>query len=167
MLGTIKFMQIPFSRQQNTFYCGPAIIKMTLGAHGMQITQKEAARRAQTNRTHGTVPSNLVQVFRDAGFKVRAGERQNLKTVAKALEKDAIVIVCYTEPIMEWGHYAIVKEISDGKVKLIDPDARTGRTAMLIPEFNRRWHDHLFTHTTRWAAIVEPPKKKEHGQKQP
>jgi len=140
---------------------------MVFGAHGMKISQNEAARRARTNRDRGTTTRELVKVLRGAGFNVRAGERQNLKTVERALDKGAMVIVCYTEPVMEWGHYSIVREISDGKVRLMDPDARTGKTSMLVDEFRSRWKDPLFTRTVRWAAIVGLPSTTQANLKQP
>jgi ABC-type bacteriocin/lantibiotic exporter with double-glycine peptidase domain len=150
--------KIPFFKQQNSYYCGPAIIQMVYSAYGVRITQKEAGRLAKSNSVRGTTVKDLVAVLKEPGFTVTAGENKTLATIKNALKKDAIVIVCYTEPVLEWGHYAIVEKISGGKITLIDPDSRTGTTSLLLEEFNKRWRDPLFTKTVRWAAIVEPEK---------
>jgi ABC-type bacteriocin/lantibiotic exporter with double-glycine peptidase domain len=150
--------KIPFFRQQNSYYCGPAIIQMVYAAHGMKITQKEAGRLAKSNGVRGTKTSDLVAVLKKPGLNVTAGERKTVATLKNALKKDAIAVICYTEPVMEWGHYAIVRKFLGNRIVLIDPDSRTGRTSMLVDEFKRRWKDPLFTKTVRWAAIVEQKK---------
>jgi ABC-type bacteriocin/lantibiotic exporter with double-glycine peptidase domain len=156
----MKVMRIPFYRQQNSFYCGPAIIQMAVGAFGTRITQKEAARRAGTTHTHGTKTAALVRALKSFGLRIEAGNNKNLSLLRRALTQGSIVVVCYTEPILEWGHYAIVKEFRGKNIILIDPDARTGKTSLRIEEFKKRWKDPLFTRSVRFAAIIRGPEPK-------
>jgi ABC-type bacteriocin/lantibiotic exporter with double-glycine peptidase domain len=151
--------ETPFYRQKNDYYCGPAIIQMTLGAFGMNITQRQAAREARTDQHKGTGVRDLVEVLKRHGLRVSAGNNKNLALLKRSLKKEAVAIICYTEPLLEWGHYAIVKKFYADRILLIDPDSRTGTTAMLAAEFKRRWKDPLFTKTIRWAAIVEPARR--------
>ena len=151
-LSTMR--DIPFFKQENEYYCGPAIIQMIAGAYGLSISQQEAARIADTTEADGTMTHNLVEALRGLGASVGEGDDKNLEDIRKALAEDAIVVVCYTEPIEEWGHYAIVQKLDGEKIVLIDPDARTGSTTLMIDEFERRWQDPLFTKSTRWAAFV-------------
>lgn len=152
-------MEIPFFPQKNEHYCGPAVGQMILAAYGIESSQDALAREMKTPVTphEGTLPKNLIATLRTHGLVVRTGQHKTLRTLAAALKRNELVLVCYTEPVEEWGHYSIVKEISDATIVLLDPDSRTGTTSMLLKEFERRWRDPLFTNTTRWAAFVALP----------
>jgi len=131
---------------------------MILAALGIRSSQPTLAKAAKTNKKIGTSPSNLVKVLRQHKLPVRAGSNRTLKEIRQALRAGEIVIICYTEPILEWGHYALVRSITEKHIHLLDSDARTGKTTLLLGEFKRRWHDPLFTKTVRWAAFVSAPK---------
>lgn len=96
----------------------------------------------------------MVQTLRDNGLLVHAQNNRTISALNKALRAGEAVMVCYTEPILGWGHYAIVRKITDKKIFLLDSDSETGNTTLLLKEFKRRWHDPMFTKTTRWAAMV-------------
>jgi ABC-type bacteriocin/lantibiotic exporter with double-glycine peptidase domain len=149
-------MQVPFFEQINEHYCGPAILQMVLAAYTMQVSQEQLAQEAQTplDMHSGTELVHMISVLQKYGLQVEAAEHQTIEAVKAALEKDSIVIICYTEPVVEWGHYSIVKEVRDDTIILIDPDSRTGETSLLVEEFERRWKDPLFTKSERWAAFV-------------
>jgi ABC-type bacteriocin/lantibiotic exporter with double-glycine peptidase domain len=150
--------RIPFYSQKNDYYCGPATLQMTLGAFGITSSQDALAKAAKTNKKVGTSAINLVRVLRAHKLRVRAGNKQTLARIKAALAGGEVVIICYTEPILEWGHYAVVRKVTDTRIHLLDSDARTGKTSLLIEEFKRRWKDPLFTKTVRWAAFVSAPK---------
>lgn len=152
---------IPFFHQKNDHYCGPAVLQMILGAYGIRTSQEKLAQEIGVAGIlkHGTKITILVSMLKKRGFRVSASNRKTLVGIKHAIENGSIVVVCYTEPVFEWGHYAIVKQIDAKKIILIDPDTRTGRTSMATAEFKRRWKDPLFSKTVRWAAIIQPPKK--------
>ncbi|HVV14944.1 MAG TPA: cysteine peptidase family C39 domain-containing protein [Candidatus Paceibacterota bacterium] len=147
-------MNIPHVLQENDYFCGPAIIAMTLGAFGRTITQQEAAVLAQTNEEVGTPIEGLVGALKGLGLSVDAAEKRTIDDLAAAVSEEKVCVVCYTEPVLEWGHYAIVEKIEKGAITLIDPDSRTGTTSLVLEEFERRWKDPLFTKSERWAAFV-------------
>jgi len=128
-----------------------------LASYGVHKTQGTIAKEMKTPRTmhEGTKPAAIIAALRKQEFAVRAGIKKTIRDIQAALKKDSIVVICYTEPIMEWGHYAIVRRFKGNEIVLLDPDSRTGRTTLLTSEFKRRWHDPLFTHTVRWAAFVD------------
>ena len=153
---------ISYFPSENDDYCGPAVLQMVLAAFGISKTQDELAIEAGTPRTPeaGTAPAAMVRVLKSYGLSVDAGESQNLLEVSKALQRDAIPIVCFTEPTWEWGHYAIVADVTEREVFLCDPDTDRGAChAMAREEFERRWHDHQFTKTNKWAAYASKPEQ--------
>jgi ABC-type bacteriocin/lantibiotic exporter with double-glycine peptidase domain len=152
-------MDIPHVQQENDYFCGPAIIVMVLSAYGQKISQQEAASLARTNEEVGTSIEGLVSTLGVKGFSVDAAENRTINDILAALKKEQLCVVCYTEPVLEWGHYALVETLAGNEITLLDPDSRTGKTSMVLEEFERRWKDPLFTKTLRWAAFIEPLKK--------
>lgn len=150
--------KIPFYPQQNSYYCGPATLQMILAACDIQTTQRALAQRAHTNKKMGTSAINMIKTLKHFKLSVRAGNRRSLPQIAQALTSGKLVIICYTEPFLEWGHYAIVQALTDTFIHLLDSDAHKGKTTLTIEEFKHRWKDPLFTKTIRWAAFVEKPK---------
>lgn len=147
-------MKIPFVRQKNDYFCGPAVLAMALRALGIRATQQEAARRAGTTKKNGTSAKGLIAALKSFGVRAEAGNRKTFADIKQALKKNRIVIVCYTEKHWDWGHYAVVKKIGTKTIQLIDPAERHGKSAVAIVEFKKRWKDPLFTKTVRWAAFV-------------
>ncbi len=113
---------------------------------------------AGTNEEVGTPVSGLIKALEQEGFTVDAAEERILNDVRDALGRKELVVVNSTEPVLEWGHYAIVEKFEGDTLILIDPDSRTGKTSMGIEEFERRWKDPLFTKANRWAAFVTAAK---------
>jgi ABC-type bacteriocin/lantibiotic exporter with double-glycine peptidase domain len=145
---------IPFYPQETEYYCGPAVVEMIAHAHGLAVTQEEVARAAGTNPEVGTLPEALANTIQGLGLVVEAAQHRTLAEVSKALKEEKIVVVLFIEPEAEVDHYAIIKEIRDNLVILIDSDARSGTTEMLAEEFERRWKDNFVGATERWAAFV-------------
>lgn len=152
-------MQIPFFKQINEHYCGPAILQMVLAAYGVETSQEALAEEIGKENIfeRGTTPEELVAVLSKHRFKVDAKNLRDIAEVRDALEEGAIVVTCYTEAVWEWGHYALIRDISDTHVMFIDPDTEDGNVALPLREFEQRWKDPKFTNTVRWAAFIEPP----------
>lgn len=141
---------------------------MVLFAHGKRVTQRTIAQHAKTDKkfgrsTHketGTSPVNMLATLKSFGLKVRGGNRQTITAIKKALQKNQIAIVCFTERYYRWGHYAIVLRFRGKEIVLLDPDAPQGKDEpMSSKEFQERWKDVAFK-TNRWAAFVEPREAK-------
>ena len=143
------------SHQINDYFCGPAVIVTALGAFGIRTTQKKVAKLARTNKKIGTTTKGLVSALRSFGVKVNAG-RRTLGDIRRAIQDGKVVIVCYTEPHENVGHYALVGGFRGKDILLLSPDER-GQAPVAMPqkEFLKRWKDPLFTHSRRWGAYVE------------
>ena len=151
----MRRMNIRLSHQIHDYYCGPAVIVTVLRAYGIRTTQKKAERLARTNKKIGTTTRGLVSALRSFGVEVNAG-RQTIGGVDRAIRDGKVVIVCYTEPNENVGHYAVAVGFDGADILLLSPDERGQRPVrMPIAEFRKRWKDPLFTHSRRWGAYVE------------
>ena len=151
----MRRMNIRLSHQIHDYYCGPAVIVTVLRAYGIRTTQKKTARLARTNKKIGTTTRGLVSALRSFGVEVNAGNGQTLGDIRRAIRDGKVVIVCYTEPNENVGHYAVAAGFRGANILLLSPDER-GQAPVAMPqkEFLQRWKDPLFTHSTRWAVFA-------------
>jgi len=128
---------------------------MVLASRGIRDTQRAIAAKARTTRKSGTSTKGLVAAVRSYGLTVKSRENMNIGDIKRALAKGSIVVVCYTEMQLNWGHYAIIIGFRGDSIRLIDPAERLGTIVDIdVKEFVRRWRDPLFTKSNRWAAFV-------------
>ena len=146
---------ISLSRQENEYYCGPAVLQAVLGQFSITATQTEIAKIAGTTAETGTSTEGMTRVLEHHGLALDAGERRTPEDIRSALASEKIVIVCWTERHLEEGHYSIVSEVSDEEITLFDPAEESRQTRMSVEEFEKRWRDPLFTKTERWMMAVE------------
>src|SRR5688572_10479966 len=99
--------QLPYQRQINEWYCGPAVLQMVLGGFGVRASQERLARMSGTNAKHGTPRAGLVRTLRAEGFRVRARHGRTLTEVEKAVADGKTVVVLYVEKEADEAHYAI------------------------------------------------------------
>lgn len=143
------------THQINSYFCGPAVIVTALHAYGIRTTQRKAAQLADTNKTTGTSTKGLVSALGHFGLRVVAMNGRTLSNIRAALRRGTIVVVCYTEPHLESGHYGVVAGFRGENILVLDPDKRGYEPiAMPVKEFKDRWKDPIFTHSKRWAAFV-------------
>lgn len=150
-------MRIPFFKQINSDYCGPAVLQMILCARGIKITQKKAAALAHTSRARGTMPTGLVAALRKNGLMVAVKSGCTIRDLKRALAGHKLPIVCYTERRWNWGHYSIVLGFKGNHIILQDPAEHLGKHApFTTKEFEKCWEDPKFTKSDHWAAFVQP-----------
>jgi ABC-type bacteriocin/lantibiotic exporter with double-glycine peptidase domain len=148
---------IPYFPQENEHTCGPAVVQMTLASFGIQVEQTTLDEKLETPREadKGTDTKMMIQVLKEYGLAVIEKQPANLSDVQDALTQNAVVIICYTEPDLDFGHYAILSEVADDYVVLVDPDPDHGPNfKMPREEFEKRWRDPLFTKTDHWLVAV-------------
>lgn len=141
--------------QLTSFYCGPAVLQIVLGAHGINRSQYTLAKEANTSSDVGTATKDLVKVLRDYELLVTVKENCTLSDLREALIQGKHIIVCFTERHNNEGHYAVVHAVGDNTVEFLDPsDAEQKESIMDAQEFVERWKDPLYTRSHRFAAIV-------------
>lgn len=134
---------------------------MIFAAHGIKMSQTKIAKEMKTPLTmhEGTKPERMVHMLAKHGFGVQAGQRKKISDITHALNQNVIVVVCYTDPFDQYGHYVIVKSCTKSRIVFIDPDRYMGRFSLPAKKFESLWKDPLFTKTVGWAAFVTAPKK--------
>lgn len=133
-------LDIPFYKQDRTYTCGPVALQMAAAFLGKHASERDLARMAHTNATEGTAHAGMIAAARAEGLYCYVNEGSSLEEITQFLRLGIPIIVDYTEPSGEEGHYAVVAGRDDGKLVLNDP--WNGKDFKISEkEFLARWHD--------------------------
>jgi ABC-type bacteriocin/lantibiotic exporter with double-glycine peptidase domain len=146
--------KIPYHRQANEWYCGPATLQMALGAFGIRASQRVLARASGTNTKNGTPRAGLVRTLRAKGLRSEARHGRSLAELAKTVREGRVTVVLYIEPEGE-AHYAVLTAVGRRRVLLHDP-WHGPRYSLPRAEFLKRWRG-TAKRWPRWAMIVDKP----------
>jgi ABC-type bacteriocin/lantibiotic exporter with double-glycine peptidase domain len=146
-------LHIPFRRQQNDWYCGPACLQMVLGYFGIRKSQDALAKMAKTNKRTGTTRANLLKTLRRQKLIARQTEKLALADLHRKTA-DYIILINYPELSENIDHYALVKGFTSKSVLFNDP--WYGATYhMPIRTFAKRWKSNA--HKKKypgWAVLI-------------
>lgn len=147
-------INIPFYKQDTAYTCGPAALQMAFSLLGKFKSEKALAQEAGTNK-NGTTHQGMIDTALGEKFYCYVNEGSSLEEVKYFIHCGLPVIVDYTEPSGEEGHYAVVSGYQDGRIILNDP--WNGKDFKLAEkEFITRWHDcHPHNHVCkRWMLVL-------------
>lgn len=148
-------LNIPFYKQDTTYTCGPAVLKMVFSLLGKFKSEEKLAKEAKTTRNDGTNHEGMIDAALQEKFYCYVNEGSSLDEVKYFINRGFPVVVDYTEPSGEEGHYAVVSGHQNGHVMLNDP--WNGKNFKLTDkEFTSRWHDGHGGHhrCERWIMVI-------------
>lgn len=148
--------EMPYFRQENDYYCGPAILQMILERFGIKKSQEEIAKVADTNSERGTFHRDLLKMVRENGLYAYAKRHATVKEIEKFVDEGLPIVVNYIEPEGD-GHYAIV--VGYDTQDLVFNDPWHGKNFRFPKkEFESRWHNMRKT-SFGWLMVVSKDKK--------
>ena len=65
---TSKKLDVPYYKQNNEYYCGPAVLQMVFNYFGYLKKQDVLADDANTNEEVGTTNQNMIKTATENGF---------------------------------------------------------------------------------------------------
>ncbi|NTU67136.1 MAG: hypothetical protein HGB08_04420 [Candidatus Moranbacteria bacterium] len=146
-------LKIPYQKQKNAHYCGPAVLEMAFLRLGLVMPQEDIARQIGTSQERGTENENMIRFATEQGFEVTAKRGSSISDIREMLKKDLPLIVNYIEPTDEDGHYAIVSGITPHNIILHDP--WHGKDFKLPHQkFLERWKDSEGKYV-RWMMVIK------------
>lgn len=149
-------LRLPYQKQKNGHYCGPAALKMALLHLGFRMSQDEIAREMSVSEETGTENDDMIAFARKQGFETVSKTGSSLNDLRELIRKGLPVIVNYIEPTDEDGHYAAVSGLTAHNVVLHDP--WNGKNFKLPhAKFLERWHDSSGRYP-RWLLAIDGKK---------
>lgn len=145
-------LSVPYFRQDTNYSCGPATIQMICAFYGYRESERDLMRLAKTTTT-GTSHGNLISATLKFGLYVYLNTDTTLQEIKYFLDSGIPVVVNYTEPSTEDGHYAVAVGYSAKHLILHDP---WNGPHFHLPwrEFERRWYDHGVHKSHHWLLAV-------------
>jgi ABC-type bacteriocin/lantibiotic exporter with double-glycine peptidase domain len=148
-------MNVPFFKQENDWFCGPAVVQSVLGAFGVKLTQKQIATELGTSPWGGTDRADMGRPLRRHGLKAKSYTLGKLSEVRRFLNQGFAVVVNYIEPDEDICHFAVITRVTDKDVYLVDPwNGPNFRLA--ADEFVKRWYGCAPKARERWFLVAKP-----------
>ncbi len=147
-------LNIPFYKQDTGYTCGPASLQMAFSFLGKFKSESALTKEAKTNK-EGTTHEGMIETALREKFYCYVNEGSSIEEIKYFVHLGLPVIVDYTEPSGEDGHYAVMSGYQDGHIILNDPWNGKG---FKLPEkeFISRWYDdHKLNHRCeRWIMVL-------------
>lgn len=145
-------MRLPFFKQRTLYTCGPTSLEMAMAFIGRHTTQRRLAHEAHTQKKRGTTHQGMIEAALKEKLFVYVHADAELEDIHYFLSKKYPVIVDFTEPSSEEGHYAVVESVHEKHITLNDP--WNGKNFKILKKiFLSRWHDEL-THSRGWMMVI-------------
>lgn len=114
-------MRIPYYKQETQWTCGAASMRMVLASMGKVCSERYIAKLLKTSKRTGTKHKHMVQLAEQYKLTYVVSRNASLEDVAFFLKRKYRVIVCYQHPKDNAGHYAIVRGLTQKRIRLLDP----------------------------------------------
>ena len=146
-------LKLLYKKQENEYFCGPAIVQMILGSFGKKMSQRRLALLLKTNARTGTSNAALGRIIRKFGGYIDAHSQGSLGEIRLHLRRGNPVIVNYREPEEDVGHFAIVVGITRSSIFLLDP-WHGSRFRLSLTYFSSHWFGQFQGRSQQWLMAV-------------
>ncbi|MBI2552154.1 C39 family peptidase [Candidatus Uhrbacteria bacterium] len=150
-------MRIPYYKQENLWSCGAAAMKMALGALGIKRSEAQLRRLLHTNQRFGTPNRAFPALAERLRLSYRVARRARIQDIKNMLRQGFVVIVGFTYPEDKEGHFAVVRSVERGKIRLLDPSAGPN-TSYPHTKFQKIWKSFFGQdqRDQRWFIALKP-----------
>ncbi|MFZ4660356.1 MAG: C39 family peptidase [Caldilineaceae bacterium] len=135
-------LNVPHFKQEASYTCLPACIRMVLAFLGKSYTEHELAKAFQTIPWVGTLPENVTPVLEEWGYIVRWFENGTVDHITRIVAQRLPVIAFVRAADLPHGvggfHAVVIVKIDSRSVILLDPTLDT-EWRLSTKEFSRIW----------------------------
>lgn len=126
-------------RQNKSYWCGPASLKMVLAYYNLEAKESVLAKQANANKDAGVSANNLLQTAKLYGLTGFIKNQAEFTDIFHyVLDRQIPVIVDWFQ--IDDGHYSVVTDITKKHIYLADP--YIGQLiSYKLSEFYRIWFD--------------------------
>jgi ABC-type bacteriocin/lantibiotic exporter with double-glycine peptidase domain len=148
----------PEYRQDHTWSCGPAALKILLDFFGHPVSEDQLIHLTDAKSRGGTEHEGMVQAAEILGHQVYAKEDATEVDLMRFLSKGVPVVVDFQGN--NGGHFAVVSGLKDNRVQIDDP-RQTGsqRHSLDMNVFMSRWFNIRYDNhrrINRWMMALLP-----------
>ena len=150
-------LKVRYYPQDNLYSCGPICLKMVFEFYGKKISKENLSKLTRTKKS-GTSHNNMIKVSLKEGFYCYVHNDSSLNQLKHFIDLGLPVIVNFTEPDGNEGHYAVVIGHNNRKIIMHDP-WNGSHFKLKEKDFEKRWYDYHKKHKyTRWLLVLSKDK---------
>jgi len=152
---------VPYIRQADPYWCGPASLSMVLNYWGYEINQSEVAAHVYNPKSKLTFISNMTEFPREIGFYSEVVSPANIGLLKSYLHEGIPLIVLQKFSYENtYGHFRVVIGYNDKERTVITHDPILGENYTLSYEsFSKLWQPGSTFTTVNWTLIIVPENK--------
>jgi len=151
----------PFQETLFKSMCGPASLKMVFDYYGIEKSEEQIAKLAQTIKNFGTDDQGIKKAAESLGFTVEIKNESSFEEIQEWLNKKIPVIVNwftrgridYDDSQVPDGHYSVVVGLDEEFIYLQDPEIGKLRK-IERSDFMKVWFDFTGEHVKPNELIV-------------
>lgn len=147
-------MHLPYFKQETSYTCGAAALRMVLASIGINKTEKQVAKILGTNRVKGTLHDDFFKVAEHLKLKYIVERKSSVKDLKKLQDENYRIIVNYLLPVTKVGHYAVVREVGSKYIHLLDPFIGPDQIYP-ISNFIKNWKSGFEKDYSRWFFAIK------------
>jgi|SRR3989344_4164077 len=147
-------MHLPYFKQETSYTCGAAALRMVLASIGINKTEKQVSKILGTNERKGTLHNDFMKVAEHLKLSYVVGRKSSIKDLKKLQENNYRIIVNYLLPVTKVGHYAVVREVGSKYIHLLDPFIGPNQTYP-ISHFIKNWKSGFEKDYSRWFFAIK------------
>lgn len=110
-----------YFRQKYVYTCGPASMMMVLSELNIKKSRDWLIKKLNTNRRVGTKHSSMVSLCEFLKRDFRVHRNYKVSDLSRLAGKGYLIVVCYTPPSDDFGHFAVFRRANSRFVFLHDP----------------------------------------------
>lgn len=115
-------------------------MKMVLASFGLSCSERELAKRMETNKANGTSNAAFPRLAEELKHIYHVERNAKLETLKTMLNQQWRVIVGLYLTEEQQGHYAVIRAIGKDTITLLDPEFGSSHR-ISRSEFPTFWHN--------------------------
>jgi predicted double-glycine peptidase len=111
----------PFHKQETSYTCGAASLRMALEKSGISLSEKKVAKLLKTNKVRGSWTKNFPFVAECFSLNYIVCRNSSVEDLKQAQNKGYAIIVLYLYPPEKVDHYSIIRKFDKNYIYFWDP----------------------------------------------
>ena len=147
----------PFYKQETSWTCGAAAMRMVLEKIGIKKSEKQVIQILKTNKVRGTWHKDFPKVAEKYKLDYIVNRNASIQKLKKYQKEGYEIIICYS-PTPKSDHYAVLKKLTSKFIFFYDPWFGEEHK-MELDHFLKKWKsDPKYEKEKQWFFAIKKNK---------
>lgn len=146
-------MTISYFKQETSYTCGPASLRMVLDSFYIKQTEKQISKITKANDKEGIWFKDLAKAVLKYNLSYIEKDNSAIKELKRLLKQKYRIIVCFFDKKQNAFHYSVIKKIDERRIFLYDPWNGPNKSYS-IKYFNTIWKSNDKLRKDKWFIAI-------------